>query len=71
MGERRGALAAALCALSVLTACVSAPLPQTLPTAQDPRQTRIYVLCEESVCGGVAHPEIKIDDQSIGDLTSA
>ena len=68
---RRGALAAALCTLSLLSACASTPLPQTLPKAQDPRQTRIYVLCEEDVCGGAAHPGVKIDDQSIGDLTSA
>jgi hypothetical protein len=71
MGAKRGAIASALCALSLLTACASVPLPRTLPKAQDPRQTRIYVLCDESVCGGVTHPEIKIDDQSIGDLTSA
>lgn len=71
MGGRRGILAAALCTLSMLSACAGAPLSQTLPKAQDPRQTRIYVLCEENVCGGAAHPGIKIDDQSIGDLTSA
>jgi hypothetical protein len=67
----RGILLLGLCVLSLLSACASTPLPQTLPTAQDPRQTRIYVLCETEVCGGAAHPEIKIDDQSIGDLTSA
>jgi len=61
----------ALCVLSLLSACASTPLPQTLPKAQDPRQARIYVLCEENVCAGPAHPGIKIDDQSIGDFTSA
>ena len=71
MRGKRWVLVAALCALSLLSACAGAPLPQTLPKAQDPRQTRIYVLCEEDVCGGAAHPGIKIDDQSIGDLTSA
>jgi hypothetical protein len=71
MGGRRGIRAAALCALSLLAACASTPLSQTLPKAQDPRQSRIYILCEENVCGGAAHPGIKIDDQSIGDLTSA
>src|SRR5262249_48236849 len=71
MGARRGALALALCAVSLLAACMSTPLPQTLPSAQNPRQTRIYVLCEADVCAGPAHPGIKVDDQSIGDLTSA
>ena len=71
MEGNRGALAASLCALSLLAACMSTPLPQTLPSAQNPRQTRIYVLCEADVCAGAAHPGIKIDDQSIGDLTSA
>lgn len=69
MGRTRGALA--LCAVWLLAACAGSPLPQTLPKAQDARQTRIYVLCEEDVCGGAAHPGVKIDDQSIGDLTSA
>jgi hypothetical protein len=69
MRERRGVLAAVLCALSLLAACASVPPPpQMSPTAQDPRQTRIYVLCEADVCA--ARPEIKVDDQSIGDLTS-
>jgi len=71
MGGRRRVLAAALCALSLLSACASTPLPQTLPKAQDAHQARIYVLCEADVCGGAAHPGVKIDDQSIGDLTSA
>jgi Protein of unknown function (DUF2846) len=71
MERRRGALVFALCAGSLLAGCAGAPLPQTLPKAQDPRQARIYVLCEANVCGGAAHPGIKIDDQSIGDLTSA
>jgi hypothetical protein len=71
MCGRGGILAAALCVLPLLSACASAPLSQTAPKAQDPRQTRIYVLCEENVCGGAAHPGIKVDDQSIGDLTSA
>jgi hypothetical protein len=71
MEGRRGALVLALGAVSLLAACASTPLPQTLPTTQDARQTRIYVLCEENVCGGAAHPGVKIDDQSIGDLTSA
>jgi hypothetical protein len=55
----------------LLAACAGTPLPQTLPKAQDPRQTRIYVLCGAAVCAGAAHPGIKIDDQTIGDLTSA
>jgi hypothetical protein len=71
MEGRRGALASALCMAWLLAACAGAPLPQTLPKAQDPRQSRIYVLCEADVCAGPAHPGIKIDDQSIGDLTSA
>ncbi|HML11968.1 MAG TPA: hypothetical protein VK456_01595 [Xanthobacteraceae bacterium] len=71
MSGGRGILWLGLCALSLLSACASTPLPQTLPKAQDPRQTRIYVLCEADVCGGAAHPGVKIDDQSIGDLTSA
>ena len=71
MDARRGIRASALCALLLLAACASTPLPQTMPNAQDPRQARIYVLCEAAVCGGAAHPGIKIDDQSIGDLTSA
>jgi hypothetical protein len=61
----------ALCMVSLLAACMSTPLPQTLPSAQNPRQTRIYVLCDTDVCAGPAHPGIKVDDQSIGDLTSA
>jgi hypothetical protein len=61
----------ALCVLSLLSGCMSAPLPQTLPKAQDPRQARIFVLCDADVCAGPAHPGIKIDDQGIGDLTSA
>src|ERR1700745_653264 len=71
MWERRGNFLLGLCVLSLLSACAGAPLSQTLPKAQDPRQTRIYVLCEADVCGGAAHPGVKIDDQSIGDLTSA
>jgi hypothetical protein len=71
MWERRGDFLLVLCVLSLLSACASAPLSQTLPKAQDPRQARIYVLCEEDVSGGAAHPAVKIDDQSIGDLTSA
>ena len=71
MRGRRGILPFALCVLSLLSACASTPLPQTLPNAQDLRQTRIYVLCEADVCGGAAHPGVKIDDQGIGDLTSA
>ena len=71
MGGRRGIRAVALCALSVLAACASVPLPQASPKAQDPRQTRIYVLCEADACGGLVPIEIKVDDQSIGDLTSA
>ena len=63
-------LATALCALSVLAACASVPAPQALPKAQDPRQTRIYVLCETDACTGLSRPEIKVDDQSIGNLTS-
>ena len=70
MDRRRGTLGLALCALSLLSACASVPLPQTLPNAQDPRQTRIYVLCDADLCGGVAHPGIEIDGQSIGDFTS-
>jgi uncharacterized protein DUF2846 len=71
MGARRAILVLALCVLSLLSACAGTPLPQTLPKAQDARQTRIYILCEANVCAGAAHPGIKIDDQSIGDLTSA
>lgn len=71
MRGRRGTLASALCVGWLLSACASTPLSQALPSAQDARQTRIYVLCEEDVCGGAAHPGVKIDDQSIGDLTSA
>jgi len=44
-----------------------------VPNVQNPRQSRIYVLCEEGVCGSWAlaqQPEIKVDDQSIGNLTS-
>jgi len=72
MGGRRGALAAALCALSVLAGCATVAPPQTAPKAQDPRQSRIYVFCEADVCGSWAlaqQPEIKVDDQSIGNLT--
>jgi hypothetical protein len=71
MDARRGIRAAALCALSVLAACASVPLPQASPKAQDPRQTRIYVLCEADACRGLVPIEIKVDDQSVGDLTSA
>ena len=71
MDGRRGALALTLCVVWLLGACASTPLSQSLPKGQDPRQSRIYVLCEESVCGGPAHPAVKIDDHSIGDLTSA
>jgi hypothetical protein len=71
MGGRRGVLASAACMVWLLAACAGTPLPQTLPKAQDPRQTRIYVLCGADVCAGAAHPGIKIDDQTIGDLTSA
>lgn len=71
MMGHRGALAAVLGAVSLLAACMSTPLPQTLPSAQNPRQARIYVLCEADVCAGAAHPGVKIDDQSVGDLTSA
>jgi hypothetical protein len=70
MGESRAIRAAALCALSVLAACAGVPLPQESPKAQDPRQTRIYALCEADTCAGLVPIEIKVDDQSIGDLTS-
>ena len=70
MQGRRGMRVAALCVL-LLAACASVPLPQTSPKAQDPRQTRIYALCEADACAGLVAIEIKVDDQNIGDLTSA
>jgi len=71
MAGKRGVRTAALCALLVLGACASVvPPPQTLPQAQDPRQSRIYALCEADTCAGIVAIEIKVDDQSIGDLTS-
>src|SRR5262249_62192489 len=40
------------------------------PSVQDPRQSRIYLLCEADACGGLSQPVVKVDDQSIGNLTS-
>jgi hypothetical protein len=72
MAGRRGALASALCALSVLAGCAAVPPPETLPTkAQNPQQTRIYVLRDPEIISELAHPGIKIDDQSVGDLAPA
>jgi len=70
MEGRRGVLAAALGALTLLAACASVSPPQMSPKAQDPRQARIYVLCEADACPVSVPPEIKVDDQSIGNLTS-
>src|SRR5262249_54378507 len=70
MGGRRGALATALWVLSVLAGCATVAPPQTAPKAQDPRQSRIYLLCEADACGALSQPVVKVDDQSIGNLTS-
>jgi hypothetical protein len=58
----------ALCALSLLAACAAAPPLESLPKAQNPQQTRIYVLRDPEAFAGLVHPEIKVDDQSLGDL---
>jgi hypothetical protein len=71
MRERRGALASALCTLSLLAACAAVPPLEPLPKAQNPQQTRIYVLRDPETFSEVAHPAIQVDDQSVGDLAPA
>jgi hypothetical protein len=71
MRQRRGVLASGLCALSLLAACAAVPPLDPLPKAQNPQQTRIYVLRDPEVFSEVVHPAIKVDDQSLGDLAPA
>jgi uncharacterized protein DUF2846 len=71
MGGRRGALAAALCALSLLTACASAPPVETSIKPQNPQQARIYVMRDPDVHYESVSPSIKVDNESIGDVVAA
>jgi Protein of unknown function (DUF2846) len=71
MRGRRGAPASALCALSLLGACATAPPPIESPKAQNPQQSRIYVLRDPDVHSELIHPAIKVDDESVGDVAAA
>jgi hypothetical protein len=71
MGGRRGALASALCALLLLGACASAPPVETSIKPQNPQQARIYVMRDPEIHSEMVHPEIKVDDQSVGDVGPA
>jgi len=69
MGGRPGIRATVVCVLSALAGCATVSPPQTTPNVQDPRQSRIYVLCEDA-CAGLSKPLVKVDDQSIGNVAS-
>jgi hypothetical protein len=71
MGAKRGVLASAPCMLWLLAACAAVPPLESPPKAQNPQQTRIYVLRDPEVFSEVVHPAIKVDDQSLGDLAPA
>jgi hypothetical protein len=71
MRERRGVLAPALCALSLLAACAAVPPLPSSPQAQNPQQTRIFVLRDPETFSELVHPSIKVDDQSLGDVAPA
>jgi hypothetical protein len=71
MGGRRGALASALCALSLLLACASVPPLPTTIKGQNPQQTRIYVMREPKFFSELGHPGIKVGDEVVGSLAPA
>ena|ERR1041385_7083817 len=72
MGARRGALAWALCALSLVVAsCASVPPLETATKAQNPQQTRIYVLRDPQALGEIERPGIQVDGEMIGLLAPA
>src|SRR5262249_28644552 len=71
MGGKRGVLASALCALLLLAACARAPPVETSIKPQNAQQARIYVMRDPEDHYEMVHPEIKIDDQSVGDLRPA
>ena len=72
MGGRRGALAAVLCALSLVAAsCASVPPLETATRAQNPQQTRISVLREPQTLGEIERPGIDVDGQRVGLLAPA
>jgi len=68
MEGRRGALASVLC---LLAACAAAPPLDTSTKPQNPQQARIYVMRGPEVHSEMVHPEIKVDDQSVGDVAPA
>jgi hypothetical protein len=71
MSGRRGAIAALLCALSLVAAsCASTP-PLETAKAQNPQETRIYVLREGQTLGEIERPGIDVDGHRIGLLAPA
>jgi len=68
---RRGAVAAALCALLLLGACASAPPVNTSIKPQNPQQARIYVMRDPDVHYEAVSPSIKVDNESVGDVAAA
>jgi hypothetical protein len=71
MEGRQGALASALCAILLLTACASAPPVETAIKPQNPQQARIYVMRDPDVHSEVVSPSIKVDNESVGDVAAA
>ena len=71
MGKRRGARASALGALLLVAACASVPPLPTTITAQNPQQTRIYVMREPKFFSELGHPGIKLGDELVGTLAPA
>jgi hypothetical protein len=69
-GGRRG-IASAVWPLALLAACASVAPIGPLPKAQNPQQTRIYVLRDPENISEMVHPAIKVDDESLGDLPAA